>query len=511
METLIGVDIGTQGTKTALFDRSGTCLAEAFYESELKRPEPGVVEEDPEQQLQSVCDGIRSCLERSGASPRSVAGIAIDGQMAGLLAVGQDGKNAIPYDSWLDTRCSPYVDLMKQRAGDEIVRKAGGAPSINHGPKKLWWMHEHPEVFEAIRAFVQPGGYVAMRLCGLDGDHAFIDKSYLHFSGFADNQSSRWDDELCRRFEMPKEKLPRIVDSHEVVGKTTGEMSRGCGLREGTPVVAGCGDTAASFLACGATREGVCVDVAGTASVFAGTTSGFEPDVRYSTLGFGRSATPGLWHPYAYLNGGGMNLEWFRKELVNRHAGSGHEISFERLNELAEALGPDADVPLFVPHVAGRVCPPEPSLKGSWAYLDWSHKLEHLYRALLESVAMEYGMYKRILIELLPDLDLQEIRITGGGEKSALWNRMKASILGIPVVQISETQGAPMGSAMLAGFGVGLFDSLERVSHNWVHTGATVHGDDQWNKALAAKTDRYQALVETMATLYRTQLEGRRN
>ena len=94
-------------------------------------------------------------------------------------------------------------------------------------------------------------------------------------------------------------------------------MARRCGLLVGTSVVAGCGDTAASFLACGATREGICVDVAGTASVFAATTRTFRPDTAHRVLSWGRSAVPGLWHPYAYINGGGMNLEWFRREIAN--------------------------------------------------------------------------------------------------------------------------------------------------------------------------------------------------
>ena len=155
-----------------------------------------------------------------------------------------------------------------------------------------------------------------MRLCELDASQAFIDKSYLHFSGFADNVRARWDERLCRKFDIPPSKLPRIVDSHTVIGELVPRMARRCGLAPGVPVIAGCGDTAASFLACGATREGVCVDVAGTASVFAATTRQFKADTTHRILGWGQSATPGLWHPYAYINGGGMNLEWFAGELT---------------------------------------------------------------------------------------------------------------------------------------------------------------------------------------------------
>jgi xylulokinase len=471
---LLGIDIGTQGTKAALFTEEGTCVAEVFQKSDLYQPSPGVVEENPETQVQSVCATIKECVTQSKIASEAIAGIGIDGQMAGILGIGTDGKHVTPYDSWLDTRCALYITKMQQEAGDEIVRKAGGPPSFNHGPKILWWMHEHPDIFKSIRAFVQPGGYAAMRLCGLDGSTAFIDKSYLHFSGFADNQHNKWDEELCRRFHLDMEKLPRIVDPYSIVGEIVPSMAGKCGLKAGIPVVAGCGDTAASFLSCGATQEGICVDVAGTASVFATTTKTFQADLQQKTLGCGQAATPGLWHPYAYINGGGMNLEWFRKEINRWHDGSGTEqISLDALNRLVEAIEPTNDDPLFIPHLGGRVCPSQPYLRGAWLGLTWNHTLSHLYKAVLEGVALEYGIYMQILKTLYSHFKPTEIRITGGGEKSAIWNRIKADTLGIPVVQIQRKEGAPLGSALLAGFGVGLFTDLTETAKQWIIMGNT--------------------------------------
>lgn len=293
----IGIDIGTQGVKAALYDEKGGCLAEAFEPSRPHRPAPGVVEEDPEFQLASTCRLIRECLEKAGAS--EVAALAIAGQMAGVIGIGSEGRAVTPYDSWLDTRCGAQITRMQREAGEAVLRATGNAPSFNHGPKILWWKEAHPEVFARVAAFVQPGGYVAMRLCGLAADAAFIDTTYLHFSGFADSLRRCWDEDLCRAFGVPVEKLPRIVEPHAPVGAVTPPMAEATGLRAGTPVMAGCGDTAASFLACGATAHGLCVDVAGTASVFAATTEAFAPDRHGGTLGCGHSASPGLWHPYA--------------------------------------------------------------------------------------------------------------------------------------------------------------------------------------------------------------------
>ena len=482
---LIGVDIGTQGTKAALFSADGTCHASAFRASKLRRPGAGRVEEDPEDQVKSVFATIRACLSKSRIDNHSVAGVAIAGQMAGVIGIGRDGRAVTPYDSWLDTRCAPQIDRMRKNAGPEIIEKTGGPASFNHGPKILWWKKNHPGIFRSTAAFVQPSGYAAMRLCGQDASSAFIDRTYLHFSGFAHNMRNVWDEDLCSAFGINPNKLPRIVPSHEVIG----EVSAGSpsGLRSGTPVVAGCGDTAASFLACGATRENVCVDVAGTASVFAATTRRFLPDVKSGILSCGQSAVPGLWHPYAYINGGGMNLEWFKDSIAG--------TSLAKLDELASKLAPSDDAPFFIPHLAGRVSPAWPQLRGSWAGLTWSHGTAHLYRAVLEGVALEYGIYRDVLKSLDRNFTMAEIRVTGGGERSKVWNRIKASALGCPVVQMSRTEGAPMGCALLAGFGVGVIKDIDRAAQKWVGRGEVTKPDRSEAGCYARRLKRYRELL----------------
>ena len=496
-KALIGVDIGTQGVKAGLFEADGRCLATAFVPSRLHEPEPGVVEEDPEYQLTTVCDVIATCMRDSGFDAGRVAGMAVDGQMAGVIGVGQDGRNVTPYDSWLDTRCAPYIDTMATKAGSDVVRKAGCPPSINHGPKMLWWKHERPEDYARIAAFVQPGGYVAMRLCGLEGSDAFIDTSYLHFTGFADNRHGRWAGDLLETFGLDGEKLPRIVKPHDIVGGLTAALAEQCGLSPDTPVVAGCGDTAASFLAAGAAAEGICVDVAGTASVFAATTSAFAPDLDHRTVGCSQAATPGLWHPYAYINGGGMNLEWFRKQI----AGFGMDadaLSFEALNNAAAEVEPAEDLPLFVPHLGGRVSPGWPHLRGAWAGLAWKHSAGHLYRAILESVALEYGIYRDIVGQLNPELAFREIRVTGGGEKSNVWNQLKADALQLDVVQLTREEGAPLGSALLAGFGAGVFDDLPAAASVWVQTGRRYTPNRDLGNYYRARREAYRRLLDTL-------------
>jgi xylulokinase len=329
----------------------------------------------------------------------------------------------------------------------------------------------------------------------MNGSRAFIDRSYLHFSCFADSRAGTWDAALCRRFSVDPSVLPRIVSSQEVAGELSADMAARCALPAGTPIVAGCGDTAASFLSCGAVRPGICVDVAGTASVFAATTADFHADEEEMVLSCGRSAVPGLWHPYAYINGGGMNLEWFREQVAGAFAAAGQATDFQRLNEMAEAVTPAEDDPLFIPHLGGRVSPSQPHLRGAWVGLNWSHGPGHLYRAVLEGVALEYGVYMRTVEKLFGGGTVSEVRVTGGGEKSGVWNRIKADVLGVPVVQVMGAGGAPLGSALLAGCGVGVLKDIESAAAQWIRTGTITEPDPRRAAMCRRRIQRYMSLL----------------
>src|SRR5580692_8375439 len=135
MNYVVGVDIGTQGTKTRLYNEEGHCLGSGFAASRLRRPRAGVVEEDPENQLESVRHTLRVCVRQAGVPKQKISALAIAGQMAGIIGVDKHGRHITPYDSWLDTRCTKQIDEMERKAGAEILAKTGCAPGFNHGPK----------------------------------------------------------------------------------------------------------------------------------------------------------------------------------------------------------------------------------------------------------------------------------------------------------------------------------------------------------------------------------------
>jgi xylulokinase len=426
-----------------------------------------VVEQENDDFYKSAALTVRTCLRESGIDPRRVAAIAFDSQMAGIGSVDENFEPATRFDSWLDMRCQPYIDYMAREHGERITELTGCAPTCHHGPKILWWKEEQPEAYARVAKFVTPAGYVAGKMAGLRGEDAFMDYTFLHFTGFSDARRGAWSAELCDSMGVAMEKLPRIVEPWHVVGEVTDGAAHDFGLAPGTIIAAGCGDTAAGALGAGIVRAGMLFDTAGTAAVMAGCTSSFVADVEHRALLTMRSVIPGLWHPLAYIAGGGEALRWYRDAFFNAQRGQKEPVledMYEGMMGLAAEAPAGSDGLFFSPHLGGRICPATPEMRGAWIGFSWSHTQAHFLRAILESVAYEYAFYLRILRQAIPDLTLSESRVIGGGARSALWNQIKADVLNVPYQRLGRSEFGSWGSAMIAGKAAGIFDDLAAVA-----------------------------------------------
>jgi xylulokinase len=461
---LIGVDLGTSGTKSALYKIDGTLVSEAFREVELIYPKPGIVEQENNDFYYSAAQTVQSCVRESGVDPKEIAGIAFDSQMAGVGSIDEKYEPATRFDSWLDMRCQPYIKWMANEAGEKVTRITGCPPTCDHGPKMLWWKNEEPESYSRIRKFIMPAAFVAGRLAELDYEQAFIDYTFIHFSGFSDAQTGTWSKELCDQFNLDIEKLPRIVKPWEIIGETTSQSARDFGLAPGTIIAAGAGDTAANALGAGIVKPGILFDVAGTASVLAGCTDAYIADTKNRALLTMRSVIDGLWNPLAYIGGGGIALRWVRDNIFHpKNTEQDHQDFFEQYDQmtaLAAKVLPGAEGLLFSPHFGGRICPSNPNMRGAWVGLSWSHDQSHLIRAMLESVAFEYGYYLGIMRALLPEQEFFQARAMGGGAKSSVWNQIKADVLNVSYSRLQGNEFGTWGAAMIAGKAAGVINDL---------------------------------------------------
>ena len=489
MKYLIGIDLGTQSTITGLVSEDGEVVGVSSVLTNLIYPEKNAIIQDPEEMLESVVRTIKDVMEASGADPSDVEGICIDGQMAGVMGIKEDGMAATPYDSWLDTRCSAARHAFLEYGEERVIEISGGPVTYTAGPKIMWWKENHPDTYAGIYKFVQPAAFCSMRLCGLKGEEAYYDHTYLHFSGFADTMNRVWSEELIEGVGADASKFPRILRPHDKIGGLTEPMAKACGLVPGTPVVAGCGDTAATSFGAGVTKPGIMFDVAGTASILACAVDKFVPDTANKTLIFAPSVAEGLYTPMAYINGGGMCLKWFRDDVLDQ------AMTFKELDALADSVRPGSENLFFVPHFSGRAYPNDDLVRGAYVGLQWIHGRGHLFRAIMESVAYEYAIYKDIIDGLVPGQSYEYVLGIAGGSASKVFSQIKADVLGTPYRSGIVADTALLGCASIAGYGVGLFDDIASI---------TLGVDDYGEQALpdSQKYADYSARKEILAALY---------
>ncbi len=465
---VIGIDIGTTGTKAGIYDADGRLLGDAWEESILHYPRPGEVEQDPEDIFRSVVNTARAAMEKSGLSPDAIAAIALDGQMAGIMAVDRDWRPVTQYDSWLDTRCASQLEKLRPHERD-ILYTCGMALAFNHAPKILYW-RERPDVWEKIASFIQPAAYVAGKLAGLKGENAFMDRTYLVFSGFGSSEHAVWNEELLARFGLTTEKLPRIVEPWDIIGTLKPDWAAAMGIAEGTPIAAGCGDQSANVLGAGLVDPGVVFDTSGTASVFATVIDRFGVDATYRCLMTCPHVVPGLYFPMAYVAGGGLNLRWFRDSLSSKEKAEWEMAGVNPYDALAQAaseIEAGSEKLIFLPHLSGRNTPNDPDMRGAFLGLTWRHGKPHMVRAIMESIAYEYAFYLDAVREIAPGYQPKFAINIGGGARSEVLRQIKADTLGLDYRTLSREEFGTLGAAIVAGHAVGLFPDISETARRF--------------------------------------------
>jgi len=423
--------------------------------------------------------------------------------MAGIMGVGEDFNAVTPYDSWLDTRCEQYIHQLREGGEEAYIRLSGCPVTYAHAPKVLWWMRERPEVYDKIAKFVMMNTYIAGKLTGLRAPDAFIDFTQLHFAGFGDIQKLEWSGAMISNYGVDINKLPRIVKPWDVIGRLTPRQAALCGLAEGVPVVAGCGDQPATSLGTGVLEPGDAFDVAGTASLFACCVDSYTPDTGHKTLICARSVISGRWLSQAYINGGGLSIRWY-KELFDK---PGDPFDYDTLESEAVAAPPGGGL-LFVPHFQGRVCPNDPHVRGSFAGLNWTHGRGHMFRAVMESIGYEYGLYADILRAVKHDLRIDKVIVIGGGAKSRLFNQIKSDILGLPYTPSARSDAPMLGCVLNAGYGVGIYPDIEAAARRMTRFREEIRPNAANTREYETYRKLYKEMLVTLKDIYRRLPKG---
>ncbi len=496
MNWWLGIDVGTGGSRALLVDERGAVKHVSFSPHEDMRMErPLWAEQRPENWWDASREAIRGVLRIANASAQDIRGIGLSGQMHGLVILDSSDKVIRPALIWCDQRSQPQVDAINETVGKETVLACIANPVLTGFtlPKLLWVRDNEPAKFERVRKVLLPKDYV--RFC-LTGEYA-SDVSDASGTALFDVVRRRWSYELAERIGLDRNILPAAVESSAVSGKVSRIASEATGLAEGTPVVGGAGDQAASAVGNGIVESGIVSCTIGTSGVvFAHTSSpAYDPRGRVHTF---CHAVEGAWHVMGVTQGAGLSLQWFRNNLA---PGTGYDALTE---EAAQA--PAGSQGLFwLPYLMGERTPHlDASARGGWIGLTAKHTRADLIRSLMEGVAYS----QKDCLDIIEGLGAPatRVRLSGGGARSAFWRQMFADVLGKPVAILENQEGSAYGAALLALVGTGEYPTVREVCKVAIRETAVLKPQSGNLQTYALGHKIYQALYPATRTPMLTHL-----
>lgn len=441
MDYLLGIDVGTSSLKAVLYDRSLVPVASARHEYATAYPGPGRAEHDPDDWLRALAAAVAQLFERTGVDATSVAAVGIDGMSSLALPVDGEGNPLRPAMIWLDRRSERQATLDPTSEAEQVAINGNRSDASNFAPKMMWIRDNEPDVYARASSFLHTNAYVVRRLTGVD----CVDASEGGLSQICDLVTGGYSDALIAARGLDRRKLPPILACGEVAGRVTAEAARWSGLAAGTPVVAGAMDNVAATLGCRLLRPGDAYVSAGTvtnvgvlldAPVFDGRGLIYE------------AGTPGLWIVNGGVDFGGAGLSWFRDLLGN--------TDYQELGQLAAGTRLGEAALFFLPYMVGQRAPFwRNDISGAILGLTPAVERRHLARMFMEGTAFGARHAFEMLIGRCPS----SAALTGGITNNATWSRLFADVTGMRLSVPPETETSTLGSAILAGMGVGMFAS----------------------------------------------------
>ncbi len=451
MSYFLGLDTSTTATKALLIDEAGQVAGVASTSYSYESPRPLWTEQDPRLWWHGTLKSIHGVLAQTGIAPEEIQGIGLTGQMHGLVLLDEHGGVLRPAILWNDQRTGAQCDEIRARLGKERLIRITGNDALTGftAPKILWVQENEPEVWAGARHILLPKDYIRHKLTGKYA----TDRSGAAGTLLFDLSARTWSAEVLEALEIPAGYLPPTFEGPEVTASLAADAARLIGLAPGIPVVAGAGDQAAQAVGVGAVHPGIIALTLGTSGVvFAATESPLiELEGRLHAF---CHALPDRWHLMGVMLSAAGSLQWHRNTLAP-------ETSFHDLVSEAESVPPGSEGVFFLPYLTGERTPhPDPLARAAWVGLTVRHSRAHLTRAVLEGVA--FGIKDNfILIQNAGLGAIRQVRISGGGAKSARWRQIIADVLDVELVTVNTTEGAAYGAALLAGVGAGAWPAVD--------------------------------------------------
>jgi len=503
MKYLVGIDEGTGGCKTCIFDETGMLIASSSHEYLSYFPKPGYVEQNIDEIKQKVFESCHDAIKKSGINPQDIAGVSHSNQ--GITMVLLD-KNDDPVRErtvgWQDVRHSEILPELQKKITNDIHYEISGMSLGSYNIAILNWLQKYePENWDKVTRICSHQDYFLKQY---GADNYCIDEGSANFLSMLNVKSNEWDMRLLDLYNVTKDQLPIV--KHEpgaVVGHVSESVSNQTGLPVGCPVCLGGLDTNCCSLAAGAKNEGTQVLIVGTAgvSIVVSDEPKYDPNRRVtlrSNPGFGN------WQLYIMTNTAASSFRWFRDELCGMEVATSQlmEIDpYDIITRMASQSSPGANGVTALTCLQGsHGRRKNENAKGTIFGISLGTTKSDIAKAILEGICFEMYDISLMNEELGAKIDI--VRLCGGVTKSPMWCQMFADILNKPIELSQTAELGSLGAAMCAGIGAGIYDNCEDAIEKCVHIVKTYYPDESKQTAYKEAFNRWKHAYEAINGSY---------
>jgi len=491
---LLGIDVGTGGTRALILDERGRVISSATEDHRaFVSPQIGWAEQDPCDWWRACGMSVRHALAQAKLHSDQISCVGLSGQMHGAVLLDEQERVVRPALIWCDVRTEKQCrDLTDQIGADNLIQLTCNPALTNFTLTKCLWVRENePENWRRVRSLMLPKDYVRFQLTG----ERATDVADASGTLLLDVANRRWSKAMLKQVQMDESLLPGLYESPEICGRISDAGAAATGLQKGTPVVAGAGDQAAGAIGMGVVSPGTVSATIGTSGVVLAATDRPALDSKGRVHTFCH-AVPGRWIAMGVTQAAGLSLRWFRDQFGSGEA----RQSYESLTAEAASAPPGCDGLLWAPYLMGERTPYlDPTARGMLVGLTASHTRSHVIRAILEGVAFSLRDTFTIFQEM--EVPVTTIRLGGGGARSALWRQIQADTYRQPVETVHAEEGAAYGAAILAGVGVKTWSSVDEACESVVRVAGNITPDSKHSLVLERAYAMYRRMYPAMKSI----------
>ena len=454
-DLVIGIDSSTTATKAIAWDRGGKAVAEGRASVAMAVPQAGWFEQDADEWWNAAVQALKELAGKIDMG--SVAAIAISNQRETFAQFDKEGRALGPGTTWLDSRATAEVaELSKSIGGDRIHQISGKPPDVVPCLYRCRWFQKHrPEMWAAMRMTAEVHGVLTYRLTG-DWVTSLASADPM---GMIDLAKGDWSDELLGAVGLDRARVPRLTRPGEVMGTVSIAAAKATGLSAGTQVVAGGGDgqcagTGADFFVPGRAYINM-----GTAVVSGSFGPGYRHHRSFRTTT--AMADSGFVYESA-IRAGTLLVNWMATQLFGLDSAQAAAM-FAQLETQAAKLPIGSEGLVTVPYWSGSMTPYwDSEARGVIAGFASSHTRGHVYRSMLEGIALEQTMLTTDIERATQPID--HYVAIGGGAASDLWCQILSDCSGRAVKRSDTVEASSLGAAIAAAKGAGWFGTIAKAS-----------------------------------------------